>query len=158
VDAGYLFIFAFTFHFIMSLPILERLPWSSCPEPKSYPFTLRKDEHDINYFEDAIFYSRIISPHLECYQLNILSIEQTLTESSPIAHLVPDHRAHSNVIPILLVYRIFDIMDGRKLNTRHHPRAPFKFNHPCVCHASLLSSVLTCFSVFWNGQLVQTSF
>lgn len=153
-----LFILAFSFATIMSLPLFERLPWSSCFNPISYQFPLRVADHDLEHFEDTILYSRVVSPRLKCYKLNIQGIELTLKESSAICRSVPDTKAHSNIMSILLTYRIFDVMNQTDVNPRYHPRIPFNFNHKCVRRAVFLLTMLTHFSVSWNERLDQCRF
>ena len=122
----------------MSLPLFRRLPWTSCSDPTNHEFPFRINDHDIEDFEDAIFCSRIVSPRLERYKLNVNQIELMLTESSSSTKqslLTKD--AFSNITPILLTYRVFDIMNKGEINPQHHPRLAFNFDHHCVCLINL---------------------
>lgn len=133
-----LFIIILLSDVIMSLPLLSRLPWTSCLNPTLHQFDLRKENHDIDLIEEAVFCSRTVSPHLDRYRLNIYNIDQMLTDSSPVAYFIPNNHALSDVTPILLIYRVFDVTNKGEVNPQRYFRLPFKFDHKCVRHTNLL--------------------
>jgi hypothetical protein len=120
----------------MSSDLFPQLPWVACKSPVKQEFLLRNEGHDISLVEEAFFEHGIVAPRLQCYNFQIESIGQMVKNSSVVAKLIPDKKAHSNAMPVLLVYRVFDAMEDAfnwdVANPLHHRRLPFKFNHPCV--------------------------